>query len=261
MIKYCMCGCGEIVKNKFISGHNLYKICNNRKGTQHSEETKIKMSKARMGRISGMKGKKHSIKTLIKMKASRKYISFETRKKMSESAKGKIFLEETKLKLKIAWKRRTPMTNKTKRKIRETLLKGYSSGRIKLHQKSSNTSIEIIMKKQLDKNNIKYEQQKYIPNVGLVDFFIPKFNIIIECDGDYWHNLSEQKIKDLNRDFASSFLYKYKTIRFAEHQIKNNIENCIKKIILISGKPPVTNYADKIFNVSINNGKSEVSND
>ena len=41
MIKLCECGCGEIVKNRFVSGHN-----GNRRGVILSKESKKKMSES-----------------------------------------------------------------------------------------------------------------------------------------------------------------------------------------------------------------------
>lgn len=67
-------------------------------GTNHSEETKIKMSKAKIGKPPPMLNKKHDINTIEKMRKSQlgdknhnfgKTASDETRKKMSDSMTGK----------------------------------------------------------------------------------------------------------------------------------------------------------------------------
>jgi endogenous inhibitor of DNA gyrase (YacG/DUF329 family) len=54
--------------------------------------------------------------------------------------------------------------------------------------KRINTSIEIAMEKILIKNNVSYIKQFPIENIAVVDFLLPG-KIIIQCDGDYWHNL------------------------------------------------------------------------
>ncbi|OQY40928.1 MAG: hypothetical protein B6229_00395 [Spirochaetaceae bacterium 4572_7] len=61
----------------------------NRKGCKHSEESKLKMSKAQKGRIPWNKGKTgvYSPDKIKQWSEAHKNISEETRKKMSESAK------------------------------------------------------------------------------------------------------------------------------------------------------------------------------
>lgn len=88
------------------------------------------------------------------------------------------------------------------------------------------TDIELIMKKLLLKNKISFEQFKQIGNYN-IDFLINK--ICIECDGLYWHNLDENKIRDKRKD---TYLKNkgYVVLRFNDKEIKNNIqkvERCI----------------------------------
>jgi very-short-patch-repair endonuclease len=52
---------------------------------------------------------------------------------------------------------------------------------------SSNTKIERIIMSVLENYNIEYlHQYKGVPSI-IADFYLPEFNLIIECDGDYWH--------------------------------------------------------------------------
>jgi very-short-patch-repair endonuclease len=52
---------------------------------------------------------------------------------------------------------------------------------------SRNTKIELMVKKVLEDNNINYIHQ-YEGIYGIyVDFYLPKYNLVIEVDGDYWH--------------------------------------------------------------------------
>lgn len=64
-----------------------------KKGTRHSQEAKTKMSKAKKGKYIG---KKHHL--------FGKHLSFETRKKISESHKGKTVSKETGIKISKALK-------------------------------------------------------------------------------------------------------------------------------------------------------------
>lgn len=73
------------------------------------------------------------------------------------------------------------------------------------------------------------ESQKYFKGVGFVDYFLPDFNIIIECDEKH-HSRGQQLKKDTQRDFSSMFLYQCKTLRFQEYDILNFPEKCVKEI-------------------------------
>jgi hypothetical protein len=100
----CEYGCGKEAKYQFKNGrwccsshYSKCPVCRlNSKikatgsiGYKHSKETKKKMSESGKGRPSVMKGKT---------------LSYEVRKKMSESSKGKIFSEEHRKKLSISHK-------------------------------------------------------------------------------------------------------------------------------------------------------------
>jgi hypothetical protein len=41
MCKYCECGCGQLVKNRFVSGHNFRIYHFSRKGKLHYERLQI----------------------------------------------------------------------------------------------------------------------------------------------------------------------------------------------------------------------------
>jgi len=200
----CECGCGKEVKkgNRFIHGHN-------RRNKKQTEKTKLEISisrKKRKERLGFLNSK-------------------ETRKKSSESHKGYRHLETTKRKMSESHKGR-PHSEESKREMSNS----HINYMLKNKDRFKDTSIEIAIEKELKKNNISYKKQVHIKNVGIVDFFIPEANLIVECDGDYWHNLSDMKKRDLNKDFASQFLG-YKTLRFWEHEINKSPEKCMKKIL------------------------------
>jgi len=63
------------------------------------------------------------------------------------------------------------------------------------------SSIEIITKKLLDIMNVNSVEQR---NIGpyVFDFYIPSFDVYIECQGEYWHSLPNAKRND-----AAKFSY------------------------------------------------------
>lgn len=50
----------------------------------------------------------------------------------------------------------------------------------------------------LDSLNLEYKKQVLIGNKFLVDTFIPKYNMVIQFDGDYWHG-NPKKYKELSK--------------------------------------------------------------
>lgn len=65
-------------------------------------------------------------------------------------------------------------------------------------------------------NNIEFEHQKQIDKY-FVDFFIVKFNFIIEIDGEYWHNDIDDKERD---DLIKTYNYKIYRIKAKERIIE-----------------------------------------
>lgn len=70
----------------------------------------------------------------------------------------------------------------------------------------------------LSKNNFKFIHQYQIEK-RFVDFFLPDINLIIEIDGEHWHNEETDKIKDLKAKENG-----FETLRIPA---KNNIEKTL----------------------------------
>lgn len=91
------------------------------------------------------------------------------------------------------------------------------------------TDIELIVKAELARRNLDHISQFRVKN-RLADFYVPKHNLIIECDGAYWHNRPDRKL----RDIQTTNLYKtqgYKVIRLSEVDIKTNLIPILDEIL------------------------------
>ncbi len=89
------------------------------------------------------------------------------------------------------------------------------------------TKPEKLLMQELNKRDIRYEHHKFLKlpcQNRFVDFFIEP-NIIIECDGDYWHDYPNGLLKDDFKDFIASNK-NYITLRFWEHEINKDVSNC-----------------------------------
>lgn len=73
------------------------------------------------------------------------------------------------------------------------------------------------------------EKQKKIETVGFVDFYLPDYNLVVECDGEYWHGSEKQKLKDEYRNIRLKQLG-FKILRFCGNDIKQNLQTCLNKI-------------------------------
>lgn len=95
------------------------------------------------------------------------------------------------------------------------------------------TSIEIAIEKELKERNILYQKQVSLCGVTIADFFIPEFNIVIFCDGEYWHNLPKAKARNKKQNQVLR-RNGCKVFRFSEEDIKESPSNCLNQIDLLS---------------------------
>lgn len=130
---------------------------------KHSEETRRKLADCQRGRIK----------------------SKEEREKLSNSLKGHI-----------PWNKGRPWTEEEKENIRRGLKKYYEcSPPCKIWDNP--TSIEIKVAEQLLEYGIKFVYQKPICGAHFIlDFWLPDYQLVIECNGDYWHSRPERKARD-----------------------------------------------------------------
>ncbi len=91
------------------------------------------------------------------------------------------------------------------------------------------TSIEKIMRQALEKAGIEFRQEVKIGPYYL-DFLLPSTQAVIECDGDYWHNVPGARRRDRKKDkFLAS--KGYKVYRFGEDEIKSSAELCVQRLL------------------------------
>ncbi len=121
--------------------------------------------------------------------------------------------------------------------IRQKTLKQISEGRMP----KANTSIEKIMSDILTGMGISFEFQKIFA-FWCFDFYLPEYNLFIECDGDYWHGHPDQYSKTKLNDTQKNNIHRgkqkenyvikrgYNLIRFWECDLNNDIDKIKEKI-------------------------------
>lgn len=92
------------------------------------------------------------------------------------------------------------------------------------------TSIEVAMADELDFRGIKNIPQYNLGDKFSLDFLLPEYNIVIECDGDYWHNIPEVKTRDKSKN-AYIKACGYSLYRFWEHEINTDVSACVDIVL------------------------------
>lgn len=186
------------------------------------------------GKNHHMYGKCHSDKTKRKISESEKgkIVSKKTKEKISKSCKGRKGYWTGKhlpdnMKKRISITKTGHITSEeTKQKLRKTTIY-YLSHR---KRKYKDTDIELLIEQELIKRNIPYLKQSPVLGMCVVDFLLPN-KIVVECDGDYWHSPIRVKVKDWKKTTVMEN-NGYKVYRFTGTEIYESANNCIDKIIL-----------------------------
>jgi len=222
---------------KIFTKERADKISKTSTGRKHTKESKGKISKANMGKNNGMYGIKQSKETINKRIASTQKVESKRRKHISKTFKEPIFNKKFRNIMKVAMARP---------EVREKYINST------IHRKFCDMKPEILIYNVVVNAGYKIEKQFFIKGVGIVDFYLPDYNTIIEVFGDFWHAnpkkykpnhiiFKNKKIKAKhiwNKDskrIGNAKKLGYKIIVLWEKNITNNINSCIKKINKIGG--------------------------
>jgi len=115
-------------------------------------------------------------------------------------------------------------------KLKKVWVKNGIKSQLTVADRNKRTVIEKKIEEILKEFNIRYLSQYPMLGIAIVDFYLPDHHVIIEADGDYWHNYPYGTEKDHIRDkeFQNNH---YKVLRFWERDIYNNLEEVKEKII------------------------------
>jgi len=217
------------------------------KGTKHSKITKQKISEA----LKGIKrGKSHRFGKRLPIEHRRKIseahkgkrCSEATKKKISESEKGKRLSEETKKKMRgrIPWNKgkkhsKQSIEKMIDRKRSEQARQKMRIARQKWVIPKKDTSIEVAIQNELKSRGYKFKKHTVVLKNNPItkpyqcDILFPKQKIVVECDGNYWHNFPHFRPIDILR---TKELQKegFIVLRFWGSEIKANVECCVNEI-------------------------------
>jgi very-short-patch-repair endonuclease len=150
-------------------------------------------------------------------------IGFKHSEISKEHYRNKIFTKTHRENLSRAAKNRI-VSDKTKEKIRKNTIKQHLNGLFP----QTNTIIERMMEKEMIAQGILFKHP--FPFGRFVcDFAIPECKLIVECDGDYWHNREDIKKKDKAKNTYLK-VSGWRILRFWEHEIKADVVKCVNTI-------------------------------
>ena len=178
--------------------------------------------------------------------------SEETKKKISLHKKGKsiwpngrIFSEETKQKMSESGKNRiknnrgSPPFKKGKENIAYNLSKEERKQKRAKQNPTFMSSIEVKIQNFLKQLKIEFFTHQYMKEIEhgyQCDILIPSMNLVIECDGDYWHKypigneLDHIRTKELiEKGFKVLRLWEIEIKSMDINQFKNKLYQKIKK--------------------------------
>lgn len=195
-----------------------------KKGHKHSEEIKKKISETRKIRF-----KEGTIKPTAYWKG--KHPSETTKKKLSESNKGYHPINEFK-KGHLTWNKGIAHDDKTKMKIAISSKATWNKPKYKQIAKEKrskqvfpikDTSIEVKIQNFLKELEVEYYTHRYMKEIEhgyQCDIFIPSKNLVIECDGMYWHKYPTGR--DIDNIRIKELIEKgFKVLRLWENDINS----------------------------------------
>ena len=187
------------------------------------KQTKEHTEKIR-AKNKGRKPARQTIEASVRARKG-KPLSEQWRKMLSKSHLGKKHTEETKKKIGLA----NSVALKGIKHSREARLKMRESHINNPNTVFKDTNIELKIERELRERNISYQKQVPLCKIAIVDFYLPEYRVVIQCDGDYWHGLTGRKERDERQDNVLTF-NGFNVYRFWEHEINESVRDCVDKI-------------------------------
>lgn len=194
------------ISTEFKKGETPYM-----KGRKHKEQSNEKNRIAHLGKIPWNKGKTKDTDSRIKT-------PWLGKKRESISGENHPMFGKT-------------HTEKVKEKIREK--------RVLQKIPNKETKIEILVEEELKRRGIVYQKQVPLCKYTIVDFYLPEYRIVIQCDGCYWHSCPEHNPngkgnpeKETRQNAVLTF-NGFNVYRFWEHDINTDVAKCLDQLKII----------------------------
>lgn len=188
-------------------------------------ELRRKQSEWMKGRFVGDKNpsKKPGVRLKISKALKGHGFSTETRNKISQTLNGKLVGEKNPF-----YGRHH--TEEVREKSRLRAISQITSGSLR----NRRTSIELKILEELKVRGLEFIEQHPLENITVVDFYLPKYNIVLYCDGSFWHK-GKWAIRNntLEKDLRQKLILEscgYKVFRFDEEKINQSAVECVNEV-------------------------------
>lgn len=125
------------------------------------------------------------------------------------------------------------------RKLKEDpeIIEKIKKARLRQTMPQKQTKIEVCMQKGLKRKGLNFET--HLPMIGHPDIAFPEKKVAIFCDGCYWHACPvhypwRSEERDMEKDGRIEKALTemgWTVLRFWEHEINENLEGCINKVM------------------------------
>lgn len=203
------------------------------KGIPKSESTKAKARKALKGRKPGFSKRSHSKETKEKIRtaALTRYKDPAERLRTGLLLRGRMLSIPHRNNISKAAEKRTGEKNAMYgRKHTQSSKNIIRAKRIARVFPNKQTSIEIAMHRALEGlGAAHFEANKPLENICQPDIFIPP-NIVVFCDGDYWHK--RPKTMEIDLRITKALIKRgYRVFRFWESDINIDAQKCARMVL------------------------------
>lgn len=125
----------------------------------------------------------------------------------------------------------------------------YTMSRIR----SKDTTIELLLRKKLWENSLRYRIHYNI--IGKPDVAFPRQRVAIFCDSDFWHGFRWERQKNSIKSNRSFWIPKiernmardkivnkklaeegWRVLRFWEHELRKDVDSCVNRILKVLGE-------------------------
>lgn len=201
-----------------------------------TKEYRENMSRVMKGKNTWSKGCKLSKEHIEKLRlfSTGRLHTEEAKRKVGLASKGRFHSEESRRKNGDAHrgKKLPPRSEEFKMKMRQIRLEHPN-------KRFRETNIELKIESELKKRGINYQKQVPLCKIAIVDFYLPEYNSVIQCDGCYYHNCLihhpnayiGSRERGQRQDGVLTF-NGLKVYRFWEHEINESTEVCLDRLFL-----------------------------
>ena len=211
----------KIIVDKYLGGKSCFELSKEFNVSENSIRTILKNNNVKLRRIQSEETKR-KISNTLKMKG------------IEPKIKNNIPWNKGKKNLQVAWNKdkKTGQRNWVHRKFTSETINRIKEFRAKQILPLKDSSIEIKIQNFLKELGIEFftHQHMNITHDYQCDIFIPSMNLVIECDGDYWHKYPIGR--DIDKVRTEELIEKgFKVLRLWEFEINNLDIDTFKKSI------------------------------